>query len=182
MIEIQCEFVIIVMAVQDWQTWVWFLGSALVPGPCACLNTGMSITDFRLSQFCSKSKVPPWFTQHLKHILAYTDIMELAWTSLALTWQRSRGGSWWGSPAAGNSQEQIWGVLLGLPWLQGSHTLKDIITGIKPQHIKPRYDFTGSCTMALLATRQRIIRCPGRDTLQWWSRSMLQDGKPGWAK
>lgn len=35
--------------------------------------------------------------------------------------------------------------------LQGSHTLKDIITGIQPQCIKPEHDFTGSCTMAQLA-------------------------------
>lgn len=142
----------------------------------------MSITGFRLSWCCPKSKVPPWFTQNLKHISAYTDILELAWTSPALLWQRRQGGSWWGSPAAENSQDQIWGVLQALPWLQGNHTLKDIITGIKPQHIKPGHDFTGSCIMAQLATRQGIICCPGRSMLQWWSRSMLLHGKSDSAK
>lgn len=62
--------------------------------------------------------------------------------------------------------------------LQGSHTLKDIITGIKPQRIKLEHDFTGICTMAQLAARQGIICCPERSMLQWWSRSMLLHSKP----
>lgn len=137
-------------------TQVWSLGAALAPGPCAHLNTGRSITSFRLSQIPGSSLI---YTALKAHFSLHRD-PEAGLDQPSTAPAEENGGSWWGSPAAENSQEQIWGVLQALLWLQGSHTLKDIITGIKPQHIKPGHDFTGSCTMAQLATRQGIICCP----------------------